>query len=97
MHLQCTRILFIRASSVRAIDMWGKTERDNDIMMSLDAALGFRADDDEPPRRKDPPPAEVGTKAPAVKRDQRFAERVSVGPSFVLNQHSIIRTKLNIK
>ena len=65
--------------------------------MYLDATLGFRANDDEPPRRKDPPPAEVGTKAPAVKRDQRSAERVSAGPSFVLNQHSVITTKLNIK
>ena len=90
MHLQCTRILFIRASSARAIDMWDKSDSDIDVVLYLDAALGFRASDDEPPRRKSPPPAEVVAKAPAVKRTQRSAERDSAGPYLVLNQHIVL-------
>ena len=95
MHLQCTRILFIRASSVRAIDMWGKTDSANDIMMSLDAALGFRADDDDPPPRTADVPKGLGAPkivaaAPAAKRARlatplHMAKCTSAGPRLVSN------------
>lgn len=86
---------FTRASSVKATDLWGTKGSGDDMMLSLDAALGFRADDDDPPPRTADVPKGLGAPkivaaAPTAKRARlatplHMAKCTSAGPRLVSN------------